>query len=189
MSRRNSYLVGLTRPQLRADPRFLAALGGYGRRLPDRSCGRRDFRSRVSHAGRAHESPSKRMAEPAVDSPRANLTVICAIFFCSGIPALIYQLVWQRSLFTIYGINVESVTVVVTAFMLGLGIGSFAGGRLSRLRLPLLGVFAAVELGIGLFGYFSLGLFHAVGELTLQLSAPLTALFTFLLVLVPTLLM
>ncbi|OBK17270.1 hypothetical protein A5636_22975 [Mycobacterium asiaticum] len=111
------------------------------------------------------------------------------MFFCSGIPALIYQLVWQRSLFTIYGINVESVTVVVTAFMLGLGIGSFAGGRLSRLRLPLLGVFAAVELGIGVFGYFSLGLFHAVGELTLQLSAPLTALFTFLLVLVPTLLM
>ena len=73
--------------------------------------------------------------------------------------------------------------------MLGLGIGSFAGGRLSRLRLPLLGVFAAVELGIGVFGYFSLGLFHAVGELTLRLSAPLTALFTFLLVLVPTLLM
>jgi spermidine synthase len=129
------------------------------------------------------------MAEPSAKPPRANLALICAIFFCSGIPALIYQLVWQRSLFTIYGINVESVTVVVTAFMLGLGIGSFAGGRLSRLRLPLLGVFAAVELGIGAFGYFSLGLFHAVGELTLQLSAPLTALFTFLLVLVPTLLM
>ena len=129
------------------------------------------------------------LAEPSAETTGPNLALICAIFFCSGIPALIYQLVWQRSLFTIYGINVESVTVVVTAFMLGLGIGSFAGGRLSRLRLPLLGVFAAVELGIGVFGYFSLGLFHAVGELTLRLSAPLTALFTFLLVLIPTLLM
>ncbi|MDT5003359.1 MAG: spermidine synthase [Mycobacterium sp.] len=137
----------------------------------------------------AHESPSKRMAEPPVDTPRTNLAVICAIFFCSGIPALIYQLVWQRSLFTIYGINVESVTVVVTAFMLGLGLGSFAGGRLSRLRLPLLGLFGAIEIGIGVFGNFSLGLFHAVGQLTLQMSAPLTALFTFLLVLVPSLLM
>jgi hypothetical protein len=58
----------------------------------------------------AHESPSKRMAELPVDTPRANLAVICAIFFCSGIPALIYQLGCQRSLFTIYGINVESVT-------------------------------------------------------------------------------
>ncbi len=138
---------------------------------------------------RTHELPSKRMAEPLLDTPRANLAVICAIFFCSGIPALIYQLVWQRSLFTIYGINVESVTVVVTAFMLGLGLGSFAGGRLSRLRLPLLAVFGTIEICIGVFGYFSLGLFHAVGQLTLQMSAPLTALFTFLLVLVPTLLM
>jgi spermidine synthase len=129
------------------------------------------------------------MAELPVDTPRANLAVICAIFFCSGIPALIYQLVWQRSLFTIYGINVESVTIVVTAFMLGLGIGSFAGGRLSRLRLPLLGMFGTIEFGIGVFGFFSLGLFHGVGELTLQMSRPLTALFTFLLVLLPTLLM
>src|SRR4051812_15370310 len=129
------------------------------------------------------------MAEPLAESPRANLTVICAIYFCSGIPALIYQLVWQRSLFTIYGINVESVTVVVTAFMLGLGLGSFAGGRLSRLRLPPLGGVGAIENCIGVFGIFSLGLFHAVGQVTLQMSAQLTALFTFLLVLVPTLLM
>ncbi len=133
--------------------------------------------------------PSALIRDRSATTPRTSLALICAIFFCSGIPALIYQLVWQRSLFTIYGINVESVTVVVTAFMLGLGIGSFAGGRLSRLRLPLLGVFAAVELGTGVFGYFSLSLFHAVGELTLRMSAPLTALFTFLLVLVPTLLM
>ncbi|MCV7173333.1 fused MFS/spermidine synthase [Mycobacterium manitobense] len=137
----------------------------------------------------AEQSVAAPPVDPSVAAPRANLAVICAIFFCSGVPALIYQLVWQRSLFTIYGINVESVTVVVTAFMLGLGLGSFAGGRLSRLGLPLLGVFGAVEIGIGVFGFFSLGLFHAVGELTLQMSAPLTALFTFLLVLIPTLLM
>jgi hypothetical protein len=54
---------------------------------------------------------------------RENLEWIGVVFFCSGVPALIYQLVWQRFLFTIYGVNVESVTVVVTAFMLGLGIG------------------------------------------------------------------
>jgi spermidine synthase len=50
-------------------------------------------------------------------------------------------------------------------------------------------VFATIEIGIGVFGFFSLGLFHSVGELTLQMSAPMTALVTFLLVLVPTLLM
>ena len=45
-------------------------------------------------------------------------------------------------LFTLYGVNAESVVVIVTAFMLGLGFGSLGGGRLSaRSRLPLLGVF------------------------------------------------
>src|SRR5712692_4730507 len=54
------------------------------------------------------------------------------LFFLSGFPALLYQIVWQRALFTIYGVNVESVTVVVSAFMLGLGLGSLAGGSLSK---------------------------------------------------------
>jgi len=53
------------------------------------------------------------------------------LFLCSGMPALIYQIVWQRVLFSIYGVNSQSVAVVVTAFMLGLGLGSLAGGRLS----------------------------------------------------------
>jgi len=43
------------------------------------------------------------------------------LFFCSGFPALIYQIVWQRALFAIYGLNIQSVTIVVSAFMLGLG--------------------------------------------------------------------
>jgi predicted exporter len=71
--------------------------------------------------------------------PTALLAAVSVIFFASGFPALVYQLVWQRALFAIYGINVESVTVVVTAFMLGLGLGSLAGGVISRIRrLPLL---------------------------------------------------
>ena len=32
------------------------------------------------------------------------------LFFCSGFPALIYQIVWQRALFSVYGVNIESVT-------------------------------------------------------------------------------
>jgi spermidine synthase len=39
------------------------------------------------------------------------LTVV-AVFFVSGIPALIYQLVWQRALFTMFGINIEAVTAI-----------------------------------------------------------------------------
>jgi len=115
---------------------------------------------------------------------------IYVVFLLSGFAALLYQIVWQRSLYAIYGINVESVTMIVTAFMLGLGVGSLAGGVVSKdPKRPVLLLFSLVELGIGLFGAVSLAVFHAVGKVTLGMSAPATFLVTFLLVLVPTLLM
>lgn len=115
---------------------------------------------------------------------------IYVVFFLSGFAALLYQIVWQRALYAIYGINVESVTMVVTAFMLGLGLGSLAGGEVSKdAKRPVLLMFSLVELGIGLFGAISLSVFHAVGKVTLGMSPVATFLVTFLLVLVPTLLM
>src|SRR5579871_5571519 len=65
---------------------------------------------------------------PASATSKATPRALYALFFVSGIPALLYQIVWQRSLFAIYGVNVQSVTIVVTAFMLGLGLGSLGGG-------------------------------------------------------------
>ena len=115
---------------------------------------------------------------------------IYAVFLLSGFAALLYQIVWQRALYAIYGINIESVTMVVTAFMLGLGLGSIAGGIVSKdPKRPVLLMFALVELGIGLFGAISLQVFHGVGEATLGMSAVGTFFVTFLLVLIPTLLM
>jgi predicted membrane-bound spermidine synthase len=111
---------------------------------------------------------------------------VYAIFAISGFSALLYQVVWQRALFAIY----ESVTVIVTAFMLGLGVGSLAGGAISKNpRRPALLLFALVELGIGAFGAVSLSLFRWVGSFTLALPPVATGIVTFLLVLVPTTLM
>jgi predicted membrane-bound spermidine synthase len=115
---------------------------------------------------------------------------IYAIFLLSGFAALLYQIVWQRALYAIYGINIESVTMVVTAFMLGLGLGSLAGGVVSKdPKRPVLLYFSLVELGIGIFGAASLTVFHAVGNVTLGMSAGATFVVTFLLVLVPTVLL
>lgn len=112
------------------------------------------------------------------------------VFFVSGFPALLYQIVWQGSLFTIYGVNSESITVVVSAFLLGLGLGSLLGGWLSaRSRVPLLVLFGAIEIGIGLFGYGSLHLFKAVGQATLGAGTLQTFLLSFGLVVLPTVLM
>jgi predicted membrane-bound spermidine synthase len=112
------------------------------------------------------------------------------LFFFSGFPALIYQLTWQRALFRIFGVNIESVTIVVAAFMLGLGLGSLAGGWLSRRRdIPLLPLFATIELMTGAFGLVSLAIFDRVGEFTIGLPLTVTAATALALVVVPTLLM
>ncbi len=109
-------------------------------------------------------------------------------FFLSGFGALIYQIAWQRSLFTLFGIHVESVSVVVTVFMLGLGLGSRVGGLLSRRPgIRHLSVFARIEFGIGAFGMVSPILFDAVGARTVMFPPAATALVTFLLLLLPTL--
>jgi spermidine synthase len=119
-----------------------------------------------------------------------QLRVLCTLFFFSGFPALIYQLTWQRELFLIFGVNIESVTIVVTAFMLGLGLGSLAGGWLSKRRsLPLLPVLASIEFLIAMFGLASPTVFHKVGEIAIGLSLPATAAFSLALVIAPTLLM
>jgi spermidine synthase len=118
------------------------------------------------------------------------MRVLCVLFFFSGFPALIYQLTWQRALFRIFGVNIESVTIVVTAFMLGLGLGSLAGGFISKRRgVPLLPLLAAIELATAAFGLVSLGMFDRVGALVVGLPLPVTAAASLLVVIVPTLLM
>ena len=112
------------------------------------------------------------------------------LFFGSGFPALIYQIVWQRSLFTLYGVNIESVTMIVAVFMLGLGLGSLAGGWLSARRgIRLLLTFGSIEILVGSFGAASLGIFHHVGAMTAGASTFKTGLVAFALLLFPTLLM
>src|ERR1700722_11432834 len=128
--------------------------------------------------------------EPEIASSPRPVPWLYLFFFVSGFPALLYQIVWQRALFTLYGVNIESVTMVVTAFMLGLGLGSLLGGIISRSqRLPLLQVFGVVELLIASYGIFSLRVFHWAANFTAG-SGPLkTGLIAFTLVVLPTVLM
>lgn len=111
------------------------------------------------------------------------------VFFASGFAALLYQVVWQRSLYAIFGINIEAVTIVVTAFLLGLGIGSLTGGFLAERFQNLRLLFAAAEGGIAVYGVASQEIFKWAGSLTLHATGAVTGGVTFLLLLPPTLLM
>ena len=116
--------------------------------------------------------------------------LLSALFLFSGMPALIYQVVWQRVLFSIYGVNAESVAVVVSAFMLGLGLGSLLGGWLSA-RFPRQGIllFGLAELGIAVFGLFSLNIFRWTAVYTAGANLPSVLVFSLALLLIPTILM
>jgi hypothetical protein len=123
--------------------------------------------------------------------PREAVEIaVYGVFLLSGAAALVYQLAWQRVLFRIYGIDIASITVVVTAFMLGLGVGSLAGGALSRV-VPgaALRLFASFEIGIGACGAASLPLLGGGGKRTAGAGHLATGGLTFDLVLVPTTLM
>jgi predicted membrane-bound spermidine synthase len=81
--------------------------------------------------------------------------VIFALFFLSGFCGLVYQVVWTRLAFATFGIITPVLSVVISVFMLGLALGSWAGGRwissLSRsARLPAIYFYALAELVIGL---------------------------------------
>jgi spermidine synthase len=120
----------------------------------------------------------------------SSITWLHILFFFSGFPALFYQIVWQRSLFILYGVNIESVTLVVTAFMLGLGLGSLFGGWLSRIAERFaLHIFGGLELGIGLFGFFSLAIFQWIGDITVQVNYVQMLGVSFALTCIPTFLM
>lgn len=118
------------------------------------------------------------------------LTRLLPLFAVSGIAALIYQICWQRLLFVAFGVDVDSVTIIVSTFMLGLGVGVLVGGELAD-RFPgrTLLLFALIELGIGAFGVLSPTLIRAVGGVAIHGSLPTIAITNFLLLLFPTVMM
>jgi hypothetical protein len=126
-----------------------------------------------------------------LDTAAARTTAgLVPLFFLSGIAALIYQICWQRLLFVAFGVDIESVTIIVSTFMFGLGAGAALGGELAdRFPSHTLTFFAAIELAIGAFGLLSPGLISAAGSIAVRGSLPVIATTNFLLLLCPTLMM
>ncbi len=120
----------------------------------------------------------------------SSLGYLAFLFLISGFAALIYQIVWQRTLFAAFGVNIESITIIVSLFMFGLGIGSMVGGILAA-RFPNCAatLFLSCEIGIGLFGIVSLPLIGVVARLTLHGAPWQVALAIFALLCIPTMFM
>jgi spermidine synthase len=77
--------------------------------------------------------------------------VILACFFLSGASGLILEMLWTRMLTLVFGSTTLAVSTVLTAFMGGLGLGSYLAGRFAdRLKNPAR-AYAIVEASIGVY--------------------------------------
>lgn len=90
--------------------------------------------------------------------PTAGVTSGSSWYFCfffvSGFCSILYELIWLRLAMAQFGVTTPMVSIVLSTFMAGLGLGSLAAGYLlrkheSRLAVRPLHLYAAAELLIG----------------------------------------
>jgi spermidine synthase len=78
-----------------------------------------------------------------------------AFFFVSGFCGILYELIWLRLSMAQFGVTTALVSIILSAFMAGIGAGSWAAGALirryqARISLPPLRLYAVSELLIGI---------------------------------------
>jgi len=94
---------------------------------------------------------SNTLGEPGL----TRIKILSYFFLISGFCALLYQLVYLRLAFSAFGVITPVVSVVLSIFMLGLGIGGWLGGRWIdgfrlKTRVSAIVWYGATEIFIGL---------------------------------------
>lgn len=117
------------------------------------------------------------------------LILVFGLFFLSGFSALVYQTAWQRMLGPFAGSDAVATTMIVGAFLFGLGIGSLVAASFAD-RLSsgsALQAFAFCEISVGIFACFSRTVFYDLflHEFSALAGAPLTSGAIILLALLP----
>jgi len=90
-----------------------------------------------------------------VDASSKILPLVLVCFFLSGFSGLIYEILWMRMIVKIIGGAPFAVSIVLTVFMGGLGVGSFIASRyIDRIMEPmrLVRIYGILELVIGAYG-------------------------------------
>jgi len=100
----------------------------------------------------------------AVDAPPTDRLrrFVTVVFAFSGMAALVYEVVWTRELSLVFGSTVYAVSIMLGAFMSGLSLGGFLGGRWADSSRDLGELFAKLEFGIAMFGLLSIPLIRGL---------------------------
>jgi len=76
---------------------------------------------------------------------------IYACFFLSGFTALVFEVLWSRQFVTVFGNSAYAISIVLCAYMTGLGLGGLVGGRLADRITQWMPAYGAVQAGIAIW--------------------------------------
>ena len=116
------------------------------------------------------------MAKPQPKTLFSNLSpsqlfLLYLIFFVSGGSSLISEITWNRMLVLIVGNTVSATSTILVAFMGGLALGSYWGGRTFNNIRPSFLPYAILEVCIGLYVLLSPVFFYPLSKL-FSMAAP-----------------
>src|SRR4029077_19177552 len=76
-----------------------------------------------------YEAPA---ADPAAAQPASGIDLAYVVIAMSGLTALAAEVIWTRILSLLFGATVYTFSLILAAFLVGLGIGSSVGSAMAR---------------------------------------------------------
>lgn len=101
------------------------------------------------------QQPDINQSNDSKEASHKLFILILGCFFISGMTGLIYEILWTRMIVKIIGSAPFAVSIVLTVFMGGLGLGSFLAGKtIDRIKSPLalIKIYGILEIVIGAYG-------------------------------------
>lgn len=89
---------------------------------------------------------------------------VLILFLFSGMTGLLYEIIWSRMIVKVIGAAPFAISIVLTVFMGGLGLGSYIAGRyIDQIKKPgqLLQLYGLLEIAIGTCAFILPGLINA----------------------------
>jgi spermidine synthase len=80
-----------------------------------------------------------------------RLAGVSLCFLFSGLGSLVLEIAWTRQLRLVFGSTTLAASTILVSYMLGLGLGALAGGRLAARARDAVRTYGAIEIAIGLY--------------------------------------
>lgn len=87
------------------------------------------------------------------------MVLLMILFFLSGAAALIYEVLWLKDLSRLFGVSAYATSATLSAFFLGIALGSYYWGKRVAANQSPLRLYALLELGIAASALLYFGLF------------------------------